>query len=372
MRFLITGGGTGGHIYPALTIAKALKAARPEAEILYVGSREGLEADLVPREGIPFEAITVAGIMRKSPPEAVRGLLRAGQGTIESYRILRRFRPDVAVGTGGYVCGPVVFSAWVLRIPTAIQEQNVIPGVTNRVLSRLADRVFLPFEEARRWVAAGGKVKVTGNPLRPEILTRTREEGAANLGIDPRRKLIYAFGGSRGARSINDALPDLARVIAERPDACLIWVTGQGQYDDVVRRLQTDGIDVEKYGNIIVRPYLHNAVDAIAAADLAVVRAGAMTISELTARGVPAVIIPHPYSPNNHQEHNGRMVERRGGAVVILDRDLNGPVLTRTVLGLLEDPGKLEAMSRGSRSLGLPDAAERIVEGILALARRKK
>ena len=372
MRFLITGGGTGGHIYPALTIAKALKAARPEAELLYVGSREGLEADLVPREGVPFEAITVAGIMRKSPPEAVKGLLRAGQGTIESYRILRRFRPDVVVGTGGYVCGPVVFSAWVLRIPTAIQEQNVIPGVTNRMLSRLVNRVFLPFEEARRWVPDGGKVKVTGNPLRPEILTRTREEGAANLGIAPRRKVIYAFGGSRGARSINEAMPDLARAVGERPDLYLIWATGQGQFDQAMSRLQSEGIDVEKYGNIMVRPYLHNAVDAIAAADLAVVRAGAMTISELTARGVPAVIIPHPYSPNNHQEHNGRMVERRGGAVVILDRDLNGPSLTSTVLELLDDPARLEAMSRGSRSLGLPTATERIVEGILTLARRKR
>ena len=200
MRYLITGGGTGGHIYPALAICKGLLAADKEAEVLYVGTRAGLEAELVPRECIPFAIIDAAGIMGKSPGKAIMGAARATRGLLQAAAIVRRHRPQVVLGTGGYVSGPVVFMASMLGVRCAIQEQNAVPGFTNRMLSRVVSEVFTPFRGTEQHFPRPGKCVLTGNPVRPEILAASREEGARELGLDPSGKTLFVFGGSRGAQ----------------------------------------------------------------------------------------------------------------------------------------------------------------------------
>lgn len=368
LRVAITGGGTGGHIYPALTIARTLQELAPGTEVLYIGTREGLEADIVPRTGLPFEVVHVAGVAGKSLTRAASGVLQAGRGTLESLRLLRRWRPDVVVGTGGYVSGPVVLAGRLAGARVAIQEQNAIPGFTIRVLSRLAQRVFLPNQSAREFFPRDAKFQVTGNPVRPEVLAVDRDEARLRLGVPTDRRLLYVFGGSRGARAINQALVPVLGRLLQRPDLMVLYVTGKAAYDDVAGQVQRQGIDLEIPGKIMVKPYLYEAEDALAAADLALVRAGAMTMAEVAVRGLPAVIIPFPYAIYDHQERNARVPERQGAAVVIREKALTPEGLEETIAGLLDHPGRLAEMARKMKELGRPDAAERIARGVLALA----
>ncbi|MHB9145180.1 MAG: undecaprenyldiphospho-muramoylpentapeptide beta-N-acetylglucosaminyltransferase [Symbiobacteriia bacterium] len=368
LRVAITGGGTGGHIYPALTIAKTLQSLAPGTEVLYIGTREGLEADIVPRSGLPFETVHVAGVAGKSLSKAVSGLVQAARGTAESLRLLRRWRPDVVVGTGGYVSGPVVLAGRLVGAKVAIQEQNAIPGFTSRVLSRLADRVFLPNQEARRYFGGGRKFLVTGNPVRPEVVAADREEARARLGVPAGKRLLFAFGGSRGARAINQALVPILGRLLERPDLMVLYVTGQAAFEQVSGQLREQGIDLEISGKIMVKPYFYEAEAALAAADLALVRAGAMTMAEIAVRGLPAVVIPFPFAIYDHQEKNARVPEGRGAAIVLRESQLGPERLAAVLTDLLDHPDRLAAMAGQMRELGRPEASERIAREVLALA----
>jgi len=360
MRVIISGGGTGGHIYPALTIARAINGIQP-ADILFVGTRHGLEADIVPKEGFPFATVEAGGIERRLTLANLRALARAFAGLFEAYGVIRRFRPDIVIGTGGYVCGPVLLTASLLGIPVLIQEQNVIPGVTNRILARFAAKIAVGYPEAaKNFGANADKVVVTGNPVRPEVLTATREEGLAALGLDPGKLTLLVAGGSRGARSINTAMADVHTRFAGRGDVQILHATGSREYNNIVALLQQRGIDPGKTGNISIVPYLYNMPQALAAADLAVFRAGAVGLAELTARGIPAVLIPNPYAAENHQEFNARVLETAGAAVVIRDADLSGARLADTIETLIADGAALRAMADASRRLGRPGAAAAI------------
>ncbi len=239
MRTLIAGGGTGGHVNPALAIARVLAEQDPKGEILYVGTRHGLEADLVPRTGLAFATIDVTGLLRKSPAQRVTGAIMAAGACLQAWRIIRRFRPDVVVGTGGYVCGPVVLAGALSGLPTLIQEQNVFPGLTNRMLARFVDRIAVPFEEARRHFVAPGKVVVTGNPIRTEILDRKRPEAVMDLGLDPDRRTLLVFGGSRGAETINRAMTAALPRLLARPDLQIVWATGTAHHEATMDELIT-------------------------------------------------------------------------------------------------------------------------------------
>ena len=383
MRLLISGGGTGGHIYPALAIVRALKALDSDLQVLYVGTRRGLEADLVAREGLTFEAIDAAGVMRKAPWQAARGAWLTARGLGQSLGLVRRFHPDVAVGTGGYVSGPVILAARLLGVRTAIQEQNAIPGFTNRMLARLVDRVFLPFPEARRYFGRRTRTKVTGNPLRPEVLSTRAEDARRRLGIAASRQVLFVFGGSRGAQSIHRAMPEALAALLRRSSLLVLYVTGQAYHAEVLARLRERGLVREERGAAVrpggeprgelrVMPYLHEVADALAAADLAVVRAGAMTVSELLARGLPAIVVPSPNVANNHQEANARVLQRAGAAVVIRDARLTGPGLAAAVEELLDDPQRRARMAEAARVLGRPNAGHLIAQEILTLGRRTR
>ncbi len=367
MRIVITGGGTGGHVYPALALANALREQVPAPEILFVGTKAGLEAELIPKAGYRLQTIVVSGIERRLSLATLRSFWDMGVGGVQAAAILRRFRPQVVIGTGGYVCGPVVLLAHLARIPTMILEQNVIPGVTNRLLGKVVDRVAVTYAESARYFPARAGVTVTGNPIRRELLGVNRETARRKLGVPAAVRLILAVGGSVGAQRLNEAMPDLMAAYAGNPALQILHVTGKDKYADMLSALEKRGINYQAAGNIRIEPYLYEIADAYAAADLVVCRAGGITLSEITAVGLPAVIVPYPHATDNHQYYNARHLEQEGAAVLIADQELTGARLTAAVRDLLGG-GKLPAMAARSKALGRPDAVDRIREMVMALA----
>lgn len=359
MRVLFTGGGTGGHIYPALAIAKCLKLKNAAHEVLFVGTKRGLEHDIVPKEGFAFQTITVEGMPRKLSWKMLRTLGKLVQGLWQAKRIIADFKPDVVVATGGYVSGPVaLLSAW-HKIPVVVHEQNAFPGVTNRILGRWVTRIALTYPETERYFPQE-KCLITGNPVRPEVLAAKRADGIKKLNLSPKKKTVLVFGGSRGAHSINQALIDIADLIEQQSDLQVVHVTGANDFSWVSG--QDKGIQEVKKGNIIFKPYLYDMPSMLAAADLVICRSGATTLAELTARGIPAILIPYPYATDNHQEYNARTLEKAGAALVLLDKDLQGDVLAESLFNLIRDDEKLKAMSVKCRELGKITAAADIAE----------
>ena len=371
MKIIVSGGGTGGHIYPALTLIRTIQKKVPDAEFLYVGTNAGLESDIIPKENLPFTAVDIQGFQRRF---SLANILRAGQaccGVLKAMNIVRQFKPDAAVGTGGYVCGPILLAASLLHVPALIQEQNVVAGITNKILSKFVDRVAIGTEEAAALFPAK-KVVFTGNPIRPEVMSAEKEDGIKAFGLDRNKKTILVSGGSRGARSINKAIIGVLKHYAGSNDVQILLVTGSNGYDDVMKDIAEAGVNLSEAGNLIIRPYLYNMPLAMAAADLAVFRAGAIGIAELMARGIPSVLVPYPYAAENHQEFNARAVEKNGAAVLILDKELSSERLLEVVTDLLNDETKLENMRRASKTLGRPKAADEIADMIIALAQGKE
>ncbi|MDO7788009.1 undecaprenyldiphospho-muramoylpentapeptide beta-N-acetylglucosaminyltransferase [Desulforamulus aquiferis] len=362
MRAVLTGGGTGGHIYPALAIAKGLQERFAGTDILYIGTNRGLEADLVPKAGFPFKAITVAGLERKISLANVKILWQAIRGFQEAKALLKEFRPDVVIGTGGYVCGPVVLAASRLGIPTLIHEQNALPGITNKLLSRVVDQVTVTFEDSRKYFSKGVKVGLTGLPIRPEILQAERHTALNNLQLKDDLLTLLVFGGSRGARRINQAMVDVVREFGNSQSIQVIHATGQTGYDEFIKDCQNKGIDLDKYVNINIKAYLYNMHDALGAADLVVSRAGAATLAELTVLGIPSILIPYPYASENHQEFNARALADRGAAVLVKDKDLTGPLLVKEIRSIINDAERLRNMSLASKRLGRAGALNDIID----------
>ncbi|WP_366924819.1 undecaprenyldiphospho-muramoylpentapeptide beta-N-acetylglucosaminyltransferase [Metallumcola ferriviriculae] len=367
MRVLFSGGGTGGHIYPALAVSGALTKDYPGVELLYVGTPYGLESKLVPREGIRFKTVNVSGLKRKLSLDTI---VWAGQTTgaaAQAVKLLKEFRPDVVVGTGGYVCAPVILAAAVLRVPSILHEQNAFPGKTNRWLAPFAQKILVNFAESKQYFGRQrGKVITTGLPVRREIIDISRKKGAEILGVSPDRLTLMVVGGSQGAKSINQAVLPLAAKVAANPRLQLIWATGESQYDWVIERLQQDGIKSGQVGNITIKPYLHQVAAALATADLIISRAGATFLAEITARGIASILVPYPYATDNHQEYNARSLVKKGAALMVADEELSKGILVDKVEDLLSKRKVLETMSQSSQKCGKPEALEQIVKEIVS------
>lgn len=367
MRVVLTGGGTGGHIYPALAVAREISRQMPQAAFLYIGSKNGLEAKLVPREGIPFQSVEISGLKRKLTLENVKTLWNFWRAVQDSKQMLREFKPDVVIGTGGYVCGPVVYAAAKLGIPTMIHEQNVVPGLTNKFLARSVSRVAVCFEESLSFFPAS-KTVLTGNPRATEVKHGNKQAGRDFLGIDADKRIVLIIGGSRGARAINEAVLSVIPQLGALEHTHVVYVTGEVHYQAIADELKKKAPLPE---NITVLPFVHNMPDLLAATHVLVGRAGASTLAEITALGVPAILIPSPYVTNNHQEKNARGLERAHAARVIVERDLTGERLLSVLSELLHDPNEWEEMRKGSLSLGMPDAAAEIVRQLQEIASKK-
>ncbi len=368
MKAVLTGGGTGGHIYPALSIAESLIASG--WEVLYIGSRDGLEGKIVPDAGIQYEDVTAHPLPRKITPAIFTSLLKTTAGLFQAISIIKDFDPDIVVGTGGFVAGPVVLAAHLNGRLTIIQEQNVYPGFTNRLLARFADKIALNFSDAGEHFPAKtrSRLRVTGNPIRKEILSTTREEGLNNLGLKPDKNTLLVFGGSQGSMSINRSMLDVYNYYKDSSSMQIIHITGKNNYDTILDKLHDNGIDPDKYDKYRIKPYLNNMEWAYAVADLIIYRAGATGIAEITARGIPAVLIPYPYSAGNHQEYNARNLEKHGAAVVIDDDKLEGRVLIEQIETLFNDKERLAGMGLESKKLGQPEAREKLISLIEEVA----
>ncbi|WP_018132745.1 undecaprenyldiphospho-muramoylpentapeptide beta-N-acetylglucosaminyltransferase [Effusibacillus pohliae] len=368
MKIVVSGGGTGGHIYPALAIARYL-AEKEQAEILYIGTERGLESDIVPRSGFAFRTIEVSGLKRSLSLDTIKTFVRLGKGLLQARRLLQEFQPDVAIGCGGYVVAPVIFTAKLLGIPTYIHEMDVLPGLTNRSLSRFADRIGVSFEGAvRHFSHVRQKVVVAGNPRASEVVRVTPEQvrkRKQELGLDPAKKTVVIVSGSRGAEPINDATVRMLDSVVQQRQFQLVYITGKIHYDKVAAQLQAKG-----YGprtGIFLKPFVYDMPPLLAGADLLVSRAGATTIAEATALGIPGIYIPSPYVTNNHQEHNARWLADAGAGMMIRESDLTPELLYHTISSLIESPSKLQAMKERSRALGIPEALPNIHRTILEL-----
>ncbi len=366
MRVIVTGGGTGGHIYPAMAVAKRLMERVNDIDILYVGTRDGMESLLVPENGIEFKGISGKGLSKKIGLETVKTAGLNIRALWETKKVLKEFKPDLVLGTGGYVSGPVVLTSAVFGIPTLLHEQNAFPGKTNRILARRVNKVMLSFAESESYFKSD-KTEVVGLPVREEIGNIDRKAAATEFNLDPKKKTLLVTGGSRGALSINKAMRYILLQLEKNEEIQVLWATGSATYQTIVEELEASGIKWQR-NNWQVKEYINNMPQALACSDLCICRAGAVTLAELSAAGLASILIPYPHASDNHQEYNARALEDKGAAKVILNKDLNGQILWEEVMKILFNPFVLEEMSARTKDIFLPGALDRIVNICLQTA----
>ena len=370
MKILLTCGGTAGHINPAVALARMFQERMEDSQVLFVGAKGGMEERLVPKEGFPLETVTISSFWRSLSPSSLRHNLRTLRNLSvskkEAARILDGFQPDLVVGTGGYASYPVVHEAARRGIPTAVHESNAVPGLTTQRLAKVADRVMVGYEDSRQHYHHPDRVVVTGTPVRGEFFRLTRQQARDALGIRDDRPLVLSYWGSLGAEVMNGYMTDFIRR-AVREGAPFHHIHGAGRdYGWMQEEIGRRGLALEGTG-IEVREYIYDMPLVMAAADLVICRAGASTISELTAIAKPCILVPSPNVTNNHQEKNARVLEQHGAAVVLLEPEIDGKRLYGTAKELLADRDRLTAMSKSLTELSVTDASEEIYQTLIAL-----
>lgn len=372
-RVLFTCGGTAGHVNPAIALAQLMHEKDSETEFLFVGAERGLEKDLVPKAGYAFRTVHISSFHRSLKPKELKhnfitacNLFRSPR---EAKAILRDFQPDIVIGTGGYASFPAVEAAAKLGIPTAVHESNMVPGLTTEVLEPFADRIMVGFEACRQFYRHPEKVIVTGTPVRGDFFSMTKAEAKAALGVDDGRPLIVSFWGSLGASGMNREMADFLALEVGREPFHHIHGAGKSGYAQMQALLAEKGVVLQDHPSIELREYIYDMAPVLRAADLVICRAGASTISELTALGLPAIIVPSPYVTNNHQEKNARVLEEAGGAVVLLEGEADAKTLFQRVCATVGDKARLEEMAKAMGSLGILDASERIYQTAIELCR---
>lgn len=358
MKVLLTGGGTGGHLFPALAVADALRRAQPSVELLFVGSTTGLEATIVPQEGIPFFGLPVRGLPRRPGFRMLRALFATFRCVLRAKERISSWKPDVVFATGGFASAPVLAAAWLTKVPVILHEQNSVPGLTNRIASRFAREVHITFSASRRHFPRRGHLRLSGIPLRDGIVGGSRGKALRLFRLDDGKRTILVFGGSQGAHRLNEAILDALPRLAGRGDLQFVLQSGQNDYNWMIERCRR--VQVRTW----VRPFLTNMGDAYAAADLVVCRAGALTLGELAATGSPSILVPYPHATANHQTLNAEAFVEVGGAILIPDADLNGELLAQKIAELLDHPRRLRMMAVQVMRMARPAAADRIVRAI--------
>lgn len=375
MRVIFTCGGTGGHINPAIAVAKLLKHRRPDAEILFVGADDGMEKTLVPREGFRLETLRISNYQRKMTPAAIGHNVATAAHIVGAMRradrILRDFRPDVIVGTGGYASYPMLKRGAKAGVPTAVHEANAMPGLTTRMVADSASRIMVCFEESRVYYNHAERVRVVGMPVREEFIYTKREDARKRLGLGDTPLIVSAWG-SLGAREMNKKIAEfMARECREDTPFRHIHATGSYGWRWMPAFVASQGVDLSKHPRIDMREYIYDMPELMAAADLFITRAGASTLNEIAAAGTPCIIVPSPNVTDNHQEKNACVLERRGAAVVLREEGLTGAALYDAAKRLLADRETCARMRSALASIAVVDSAERIYETILELAKKK-
>jgi UDP-N-acetylglucosamine--N-acetylmuramyl-(pentapeptide) pyrophosphoryl-undecaprenol N-acetylglucosamine transferase len=367
MRVIISTGGTGGHLYPAIALADELKSLRSDIDIFFFTGKSPLERELMLKSGYPVRNLSVHGFRRKVSLDFLRTSIRASEDFLKASQFMRVFLPDIVIGCGGAVSAPVVMAARYHKIPTLIHEQNVVPGLTNRLLSKFASVIAISFIDSRAYFPNRKKTELTGNPIRQGVLDVSREEAFSAFDFDGRRKTLTVFGGSQGARTINEAVISCYHLIRDK-DIQVLHITGEGDYSYVSQRMSS----VKKSTDRLVykaRSYLDRMGLAYAASDLVLARAGATTVAELSAWGCPALLVPYPYAPRAHQERNAQVLKSAGAAEIIPNRELSGENLASAINQCLFNDEILARMGQNMKNLAKPKAARRLAELVLETAK---
>ncbi len=365
MNIVIAGGGTGGHLFPALAVARELAKRYAGARISFVGTVKGIEAKIIPKEGFDLRFIRSEGLVGKSAYRTVRSMMKVILSLMDSYRILKDIKPELVLGVGGYSSGPVLLCSKIMGIPTIIHEQNTLPGFANKILGKFVDTITVTYHESIKYFPQESTF-ITGNPVREEIFSGDRERACKTFSLKSDLFTVFVFGGSSGASRINEAVGGALEYLGAFKDRIqFLHQTGDSDFASVKEAYLSKGFK----GTVM--PFAHEMADAYAVADLIISRAGATTLAELMSCGKAAVLVPYPHAAANHQEVNAKKLWDIGAAQIILDRDLNGKTLSEMIEYLIENPSVIKEMEQISRSLGSREATNKVIEHIEGLLKKK-
>ena len=369
MRILMSGGGTGGHVYPAVAIANEMKNRYPNAEILFVGTSNGIESEIVPKSGYQIKTITVQGFKRKIDFENVKRGVKLVKGLNEARKIVKDFNPDVVIGTGGYVSGPVLFCASSGDAVTIVHEQNSFPGITNKILSKKVSKIITCFEDAKSRFPekAQENVVLIGNPVREELLKVAKEDARNKINVPLDKKMVLIYGGSGGFKKINDAMVEVVKNMVAN-DIAFVYATGKRFYESFIN--EVSNIELKPYQRIV--PYLDDMANVLSASDIVIGSAGATSLSEITALGKASIIIPKAYTAENHQEYNAKSIADNGAGICILESELTSEKLNNALFEILSNEDILKSMEKNSLSIGKPKAVSDICDLIEDLLKNNR
>ena len=373
MKVIIAAAGTGGHINPGLAIANKIKEKEKNSDFIFIGTNRGLENDLVPRAGYKLKTINAYGIERKINIKNFKKLYATYKSIGEAKKILEEFKPDVVIGTGGYICVPVVIAAKKLNIPVVLHESNAFPGIAVKLFKKKADRILVGFEDAKKRLEDLNNVVITGNPIkikRLDLSENQKNKIKSSLGLNNDKTIVLVFGGSQGAQSINRSLIEII-VNKKNKNYQIMWAAGPKQYDTIKSKLKEVNVDIDNIENVKIVPYIYNMEEVMNVCDLVVSRSGAMTITEVATVGKPAIFIPFPLATENHQEYNARVLEKVGAAQIILDKDLNSEILGNTIKRMIQNKEKLRQMGENAKRIAIPDVENKIYEEIKKVVGQK-
>ena len=369
MNVIIAAAGTGGHINPGIAIANKIKQEQKDSSITFIGTVRGLENDLVPRAGFNLERIEAYGIKRSLSIQNIKNMFKTLKSYKEAKKIMQKLKPNIVIGTGGYICGPVILAAKKLKIPTILHESNAYPGIAVKLLSKRVDTVLVGFKDAKTRLPKAKKVVVTGTPTKIkkiELNEMQKEKIKKELKIKNDLPVVLVFGGSQGAKSINEAL---IGIIKEKlnEEYNVVWAVGQVQYNKVKEELEKNNYSINNIKNMTIVPYIYNMQEIMNFANLIVARSGAMTITEVAIVGKPAIFIPFPFATENHQEYNAKVLSNIGAAKIILDKNLNSEELNKEILEIIENKDLQIQMGKTAEKAAIQDVEDRIYEEIKLL-----
>ena len=369
MKVIIAAAGTGGHINPGIAIANRIKKDNKNCQITFIGTNRGLENDLVPKAGYDLKTIEAYGINRKINIQNIKNMFKTLKGYKDTKKIVKELKPDIVIGTGGYICGPVLKAAQSLNIPTVLHESNAFPGAAVKLLCKRTDLVLAGFEDTKKRLPKAKKVVVTGTPTKVKELHFTKQqkdELSKQLDLRNDLPIVLIFGGSQGAKSINTALIEIIKNKLNE-NYQVIWATGPKQYDIVKNILKENSININKIEKMKILPYIYNMEEIMNLSDIIIARSGAMTITEISKLGKPAIFIPFPFATENHQEYNARVLEKANAAKIILDKELTYDKLNTMIETMIEDKENLSKMGEKAKKTSIDNVEDRIYEEIMKI-----
>lgn len=374
MKVIIAAAQTGGHINPGIAIANKIKKENKNAQIMFIGTTRGLENDLVPRAGFELKTIDAYGINRKISISNIKNMIKTLKGLNEAKKIVKDYKPDIVIGTGGFICGPVLLAAKKYKIPTLLHESNAFPGVAVKLLSKKVDTIMLAFEDAKKRLPKAKNLVVTGTPTKIKKVNLTQEQKdkmIKDLGLKSELPIVLVFGGSQGAKSINTTLIDIIKS-KTNTNYQIVWASGPKQYDVIKQKLEEEKINIDKIENVKILPYIYNMEEMMNLANVIISRSGAMTITEIAITGKPAIFIPFPFATENHQEYNAKVLENVGAAKIILDKDLNKKSLSNVLNEMLKDKTELSNMGKNANKVAIINVEDKIYDEVEKLLNNKK